>query len=231
VNLNGAAVPVTVTVTTTGPSGGPVAGAMIQMRRSVIGLLSKRALGSLSGLSGLLILYLLCIPQRRARFRFVFCAGVLFAFALALGCGGGGESIGGGGAGGGGGQVATSISLTTSNAKVASGASFTLTATVTSTKTLTGTVNIFAGIPPDGLGVAPPIQVVNGTASAVVTMPPTYSGPGTYEFWAQYTGDTNNLPSQTTTNVEEVLTGTTSANYLGQTGGLSNQGTITIILQ
>jgi hypothetical protein len=89
-------------------------------------------------------------------------------------------------------------------------------------------VNIFAGHPPQGFGVAPPIQVVNGKASATVT---NFSGPGTYEFWAQYMGDANNLPSQTTTSVEEVLTGTAFANYMGQTGGLTHQATITINLQ
>jgi hypothetical protein len=124
--------------------------------------------------------------------------------------------------------VPTSISLTTSNAKVPSGGSFTLTATVTSTKTLTGTVNIFQGHPPQGSGIAPPIPVVNGTASFAVT---NIAGPGTFEFWAQFTGDANNLPSQTTASVEEAVTGTTVALYAGQTGGLSHQGRLTINLQ
>jgi len=111
------------------------------------------------------------------------------------------------------------------------GGSFTLTANVTSTKTLTGTVNILAGHAPNGLGVAPPIQVVNGKASATVTIPPNYSGPGTYEFWAQYTGDPVNLQSTTKTSVQEVLTGTATAVYLGQTGTLRHQAAITINLQ
>jgi hypothetical protein len=222
VNLNGAAVPVTVTVGTTGPSAGPAAALIMQVRRSAIGLLSKDVLWSLSGISGLIMVYLLGIPQRRRRFRAVFCAGATFVLALALGCGGGG------GVGGGGGPVPTSITLATSNAKIAAGGSFTLTATVTSTNTLTGTVNIFQGPPGQGSGVAPPITVVNGKASALVT---TYHSPGTYPFWANYSGDTNNLPSQTSTSVGQVFTGTVPANYVGQTGGLSHQGTITINLQ
>ncbi len=90
-----------------------------------------------------------------------------------------------------------------------------MTATVTSTKTLTGTVNISMGHPPNGEGVAPPIQVVNGKASATVT---NFFGPGTYEYCAQYTGDPNNLQSTTTTSVQEVITGTALAVYVGQTG-------------
>jgi subtilase family serine protease len=224
VNLNGVAVPVTVTVSTTGPNGGPAAAVIMQVRRSAIGLLSKDVLWSLSGISGLIMLYLLGIPQRRRRFRAVFCVGATLVLALALGCGGGG----GGGVGGGSGPVPISITLTTSNAKIAAGGPFTLTATVTSTNTLTGTVNIFQGPPGQGSGVAPPITVVNGKASALVT---TYYSPGTYPFWANYSGDTNNLPSQTSTSVEQVFTGTVPANYVGQTGGLGHQGTITINLQ
>jgi len=142
-----------------------------------------------------------------------------------LGWGGGG---GGGGVGGGGVPVPTSITLTTSNAKIAAGGSFTLTATVSSTKAVTGTVDIFQGPLGQGSGIGPPITAVNGKASALVA---TYYSPGAYPFWARYNGDTINLPSQTTTGVEQVFTGTATANYVGQTGGLSRQGTITINLQ
>jgi uncharacterized membrane protein YfcA len=110
----------------------------------------------------------------------------------------------------------------------AAGGSFTPTATITSSRTITGTVNIFQGTPPDGNGVAPPFPVVNGQASAMVTVP---SGPGIYPFWANYSGDVNNLASQSTATVQQVITGSTSANYVAQTGGLSHQGTITINLQ
>jgi hypothetical protein len=230
VNLNGTAVPVTLTLTTTGPSGGPPAATAAMHFKGGIISLGRWTWWSGSLASGLLLLLLLGMPEWRKRYKVVLIAGAMFILTFALGCGAG--SSGGGGDGGGvGGPVPTSITLTTSNAKVPSGGSFTLTATVTSSKALTGTVNIFAGHPPNGLGVAPPIQVVNGTASATVTIPPTYSGPGTYEFWAQYIGDPNNLPSQTTTSVEEVLTGTAVVSYVGQTGGLSHQARITINLQ
>jgi hypothetical protein len=225
VSLNGAAVPVTVTVSTTGPSGGPAAAAMRQARRSGMGLLPNSALWSLTGISGLIMLYLLGVPQRRRRFRAVLCAWATLVLTLALGCGGGG---GGDGGGGGGVPVPTSITLITSNAKIAAGGSFTLTATVSSTKAVTGTVDIFQGPLGQGSGIGPPITAVNGKASALVA---TYYSPGAYPFWARYNGDTINLPSQTTTGVEQVFTGTATANYVGQTGGLSRQGTITINLQ
>ena len=122
----------------------------------------------------------------------------------------------------------TSITLATSNAKVAAGGSFTLTATVSSTKTITGTVNIFQGPVGVGSGIAPPITLVGGKASYTVT---NYYAPGIYAFWAQYTGDVNNLSSQSTTSLQQAVTGTTMATYVGQTGGLSHQGSITINLQ
>jgi len=69
---------------------------------------------------------------------------------------------------------------------------------------------------------------VNGQASSLVTIP---FGPGIYSFWANYSGDANNLPSQTSATVQQVLTGSTNASYYAQTGGLSHQGIITINLQ
>ena len=224
VNLNGAPVPVTITLTTTGPIGGPVASAAVIHVSNWIAPKERWTWWSASFVSGFVMLSLLRPPRRRKRYGAALFAGALFVLTFVLGCGGGGS----GGGGGGGGPIPTSITLTTSNAKVPASGSFVLTATVTSTKTLTGTVNIFMGHPPNGEGVAPPIQVVNGKASATVT---NFFGPGTYEYWAQYTGDPHNLQSTTTTSVQEVITGTASAVYVGQTGGLSHQGTITINLQ
>jgi len=224
-NLNGAAVPVVLTLTTAGPSGGPSTVTVLQRKHAVVLLPFGKWTGwwwSASLASGFLLLFLLAMPGRQKRYGVALLAGAVFVVTFVLGCGSG--------SGGGGftGPVPTSITIKTSNAKVAAAGSFTLTATVTSTKILTGTVNIFQGHPPQGNGVAPPIQVVNGMATATLT---NFAGPGTYEFWAQYTGDINNLPSQTTTSVEEVLTGTAFASYMGQTGGLTHQAKITINLQ
>jgi Bacterial Ig-like domain (group 3) len=202
-----------------------VAAVKSQVRHAGILMPNRLRWWSMSAASAFLMIYLLGIPQRRRRFRAAFLAGLLCTVSFVMGCGGGGGGGGGGGTGGtGGGPVPTSISLASSNAKVPAGGTFTLTATVTSTKPLTGTVNIFQG----SGGIVPPINVVNGQAIVTVT---SYYPPGTYAFSAQYTGDANNLPSQTTTNVMEVFTGQTVATYVGQTGTLSHQGTITINLQ
>jgi hypothetical protein len=128
--------------------------------------------------------------------------------------------------------VPTTISISTSNAKVpSSGGSFTLTATVTSSKPVTGTV-LFSGAQvafpyPNG------VPVVNGVASYTVNVG---SGGlqfpvGTYSITAQYNGDSNNLPSQTTTGVNEVFTGATLLTVRGQTGSLSHDTNISVTLQ
>jgi hypothetical protein len=98
------------------------------------------------------------------------------------------------------------MTLTTSNAKLAAEGSFTFTVAVNSTKPVTGTVNIFQGPVGVGSGIAPPIAVVNGKASYTVT--------------SYYAGT-----------IQEVFTGTTLATFVGQTGGLSHQGRVTINLQ
>jgi isocitrate/isopropylmalate dehydrogenase len=69
-------------------------------------------------------------------------------------------------------------------------------------------------LPGDGVGpeiVAEPIKV--------------------YSFFARYNRDANNFTSQSTTNLQEVYTGTAVATYVGQTGQLTRQGSITINLQ
>ena len=223
VNLNGTSVPVTLTLTTTGPSGGATAAVRQGTRAAFVPLIIRTWSGTLA--SALLLLFVLKMPRRWYRSAAALFAVATFMVTFALGCGGGSS---GSGVGGGGGTVPTTITLVTSSAKIAAGGSFTLTATVTSSRAITGTVNIFQGQLGQGSGVAPPIAVVNGKASVIVTGA---FSPGIYAFWANYSGDTNNLPSQTTTTVQQVLTGTTYASYYAQTGGLSHQGTITINLQ
>jgi hypothetical protein len=166
------------------------------------------------------------MPKRRYKNGVAFFAAIALIITIPLGCGGSGSVERGGG--GGGGPAVTSITLATSNAKTAMGGSFTLTATVTSSQAITGTINIFQGTPGQGTGVAPPISVVNGKASAVVTVP---FGPGIYPFWANYSGDANNQASQSTPTVEQVITGSTNGTFYAQTAGLSHQGNITINLQ
>jgi subtilase family serine protease len=223
VNLNGSPVPVTVSLTTTGPSSGAtVAAVKAQIKKAGLFGDPRRGWWSVSLTSALLVLYFAAIPARR-KIRAALLAGMICALTLVLGCGGGGGiSGGGGGSGSGGGPVPTNITITTSNPKVAaSGGTFTLTATVTSSKPVTGTV-IFTGVQaefpyPNG------IPVTNGVATYTVTAGATVpSSVGTYSFTAQYSGDANNQPSQTATGVNEVLTGTTSMIIEGDMGTLSH---------
>jgi len=240
VNLNGSPVPVTLTLTTTGPSGGAASSATkAQIRRA--GLIGNpKQWWSVSLTSVLLFLYFVGFPGRQRKYRAAFFSGVLSILTFALGCGGGGGggsgnglgAGGGGGSGGGTGPLPTSISIATSNAKVpASGGSFTLTATVTSSKPVTGTV-IFSGAQsmfpyPNG------VPVVNGVATYTVnTGPGSLQFPvGTYPITAQYSGDTNNQPSQTATGVNEVFTGTTLVTIIGQTGTISHPSNLAVTLQ
>jgi subtilase family serine protease len=241
VNLNGSPVPVTLTLTTTGPS--PVAASAVKANLQRAGLVGNpKQWWSVSLTSALLLMYFVGFPRRRRGYRVAFFTGGLCILTFVLGCGGGGGGAGGGGGGGGGsggggggggtGPVPTSISITTSNAKVpASGGSFTLTATVTSTKQVTGTV-LFSGAQsafpyPNG------VPLVNGVASYTVNVGPgAQQFPvGTYPITAQYSGDANNLASQTATGVNEVFTGTMLVTIIGQTGTISHPSNVVVTLQ
>jgi subtilase family serine protease len=248
VNLNGSAVSVVLTLTSTAPSGGPTsAAAKAQLKKSGVLPVSAGGWWSLSMASAIALLYLVGLPGRRRRYKATFLMAVLCLVSFALGCGGGGSSGGGGGGGGGTGGggtggggtggggstlVPTTTTVTTSNAKVpAVGGSFTLTATVTSTNPITGTVMF------SGPGIAFPypqgVPVVNGVASYTIQTP--YAGApysvGIYNFTAQYSGDANNGPSMSATGVNEAFTGTTAGTVMGQTSNLTHQATITITLQ
>jgi len=244
VNLNGSAVPVVLTLTSTAPSGGPTsAAAKAQLKKSGVLPVSAGGWWSLSMASAIALLYLVGLPGRRRRYKATFLMGVLCLVSFALGCGGGGNSGGGGGTGGGGTGgggtggggstlVPTTTTVTTSNAKVpAVGGSFTLTAMVTSTNPITGTVMF------SGPGIAFPypqgVPVVNGIASYTIQTPyaaAPYSV-GIYNFTAQYSGDAYNGPSMSATGVIEAFTGTTTGTVMGQTSNLTHQATITITLQ
>src|SRR5215472_2529122 len=239
VNLSGSPVPVTLTLTTTGPSGGPTSAIVRTQLRRASPLGNPREWWALSMTAALLALYFLGIPGRQPRYRAAFFAGTVCVLTLALGCGGGSGVGGGGGSGSGGGgsggPVPTTISITTSNAKVpASGGSFTLTATVTSSMPITGTV-LFSGAQlsfpyPNG------VPVTNGKAVYAVNLgqgpfPANWPPVGTYSITAQYSGDTNNLPSQTATGVNEVFTGTILVTIRGTTGSLSHDTNVAVNLQ
>jgi Pro-kumamolisin, activation domain/Bacterial Ig-like domain (group 3) len=226
VNLNGAAVPVTVTVSTLAPSSSSGStGSVSKWRLKNAGLQieARHAWWSLSVVTAVMAFYFLGIPGRRRRIRAALFAGLLCLIGVVLGCGGGGGS-GGGGGGGGSAPAQPTITLTASSAKVPVFTSITLTATVTSTKPLTGTVTFSAfndGYPNE------PAPLVNGVAS--VTIKPSVNV-GVYPAKASYSGDANNN-SATSSPINLALTGSTSVRVTGQTGGLSQTAVVPITLQ
>ena len=214
VNLNGAPVSVTLTIGTTGPSPAPQSAVKAQVRKAGILGMARAGGWSLAATSAVALVFLLGMPNRRRRYRGALFASMLCLAGVVLGCGGGG----------GGGPVPTTITVSTSNSKVPAGAPFTLTAKVTSSKALTGTVTFLQnGTQNDGA-----VTLVNGQATLI---PTTYSEIGAYTYTASYSGDANNLPSQTTTGVTEVFTGTIPVLVQAQTSTLVHTATVNVNLQ
>jgi trimeric autotransporter adhesin len=223
VSLKGSPVPVTVTVSSTAPSAASPAALRRQARHSSILSFTRTSWWSTAFLSGLLALYLFGAPGRKRKYRAAFFATLVCLMSFGMGCGGGGGGSGSVGVGGGG-PVASTITMTSSNTKLAMGATFTLTANVSSAKLVTGTVTFYQGTTP----VAPPIAVVNGQASTIIT---NNYPPGIYPFTAAYSGDSNNLSSQTGSAINEAFTGLTQVQVMGQTGQIMHQILIQVNLQ
>jgi hypothetical protein len=144
---------------------------------------------------------------------------ITFLILLALGCGGGSN----GGSGGSGG--ATTITLTTTNAKTQlSGTSYAITATVTSTsgKPLTGIVNFYNF----GTLFVEDAPVINGQAQLGGL-----AWLGVYQLTAEYTGDTYNAPSKTASALTQTITGVTTVNIQGNTGGNTHLLQVAVGLQ
>lgn len=229
VNLNGAPVNVIATITTTGPGGG----AGSQAVHPNFSMAAPQFPGSQRPGLPLLILsfFLAALALLVSAWRNQNLARAVFTSLVLLlvfipGCGGGSGSTGVSGPPP---PTATTTTLTTNTAKVAQGQSLTFTAVVSGAGQPTGQVNIFLGtLGGPSSGITPPISLVSGKATTTVMLGP---GPGTYPFWAQYLGDVHNLSSQSTSNLQEVITGTTQINYTAQTGGLTHQGAIQINLQ
>ena len=235
VNLNGAPVPVTISMSTTGPPAQPQTIRNMKIKRSAFLPFSRFEWWSAAAGSGIVLLFLIGYPARRRRYRAAFFCGLICVISVAMGCGGGGSAggggsgtggggTGGGGGGGGGGtpaQVATTTTLSTPATKVPPGSAFSLTATVTSTKPTTGEVTFFA----NGGNIGS-VTLVNGQATYLSPLPL-----GTWAFTAAYGGDVNNLPSQTTTGPTVVFTGTVPVYVHGTTGILDRYTEVDITLQ
>jgi hypothetical protein len=170
----------------------------------------------------LVALLLSFLPRQSRTKRLAF--GLVAAFSLlhVFGCGGG--SAGGGG--GGGGPVPTSVAITVSATKVPQGTSpsVTLSANVTSTKTVTGTITFWEK-GNDG-ALTPPLTIVANSASGQVALPFV----GTHQIYAQYSGDSQNQGSQSST-LNVVATGTTYMGVQATNGPVSQSSTIWVTIQ
>jgi Pro-kumamolisin, activation domain/Bacterial Ig-like domain (group 3) len=233
VNLNGSAVPVTVTVSSLAPSSSSApTGSVVNSRPKTAGLQidARHAWWSLSLVTALMAFYFVGIPGRRRRIRAALFSASLCLIGVVLGCGGAGGSSGsggnsGGGSGGGGGTPAQpTITLTASSAKIPVFTSITLTATVTSTKPLSGTVTFSAF---NDSYPSEPVPVVNGIASATIKP---FVNVGVYAATATYSGDANNNAA-TSSPINLALTGSTAVGVTGQTGGLSRSVSVPVTLQ
>lgn len=176
----------------------------------------------------LLTLLILCfVPIRSRRHRFaaaVALAGGLSLLLALVGCGGGSN----GGGGGGGGPVPTSISLTASGVKVpytsTSGGVVSLTANITSSKAVSGNVTFFV----DGsAGFSVSSSIVSGVAQFQLTG----LSVGVHTVTAQYSGDANNLSSQTKGSLNIAVTGQTGVSVQANTGGLFHTIGVNFTLQ
>jgi Pro-kumamolisin, activation domain/Bacterial Ig-like domain (group 3) len=164
------------------------------------------AFGLVTGLAALL---LFAAAGKGRRYRYSGAALVLICGAsIAPGCGGG--SGGGGGGGGGGGQtgpIASVTTVSTATTKIAPGVEPTFTATVSSSKSPTGTVTFTS----QTCGFTATQNLVNG--SAQIQVAPSVE---ICDVSARYSGDGNNLPSQSGT-LNIVFTGTSTEQINAQT--------------
>jgi len=229
INLaNNSAATTTFTINTLGPSGGSATAAM---RRQSSGVFwnwrPKTWLLAASFSATALLAFLLTLNRGRSR-RWAARMASVFLFLSVFGCGGGGGSTGsgGGGGGGGGGPVATTTSIAVSANKVPAGStpSLTLTASVTGSDTPTGTITFWEN--GNGGALAPTVNLVSGKASAQVALPLV----GTHQIYAQYSGDTHNLGSSSST-YNVVATGTAYAQIQGVTGPLMHYSNVNIVIQ
>jgi hypothetical protein len=238
VNLaNGANGSAMVSLTTLGPSAGSASAAAVAKRRSFVGwfdfsrpyfptgpepAISALICWATSLATGLVAMCLLLVSTRRPRKRAILSlactAALTCVVAFALGCGGGG----------GGGiapppQLATTTTVVSSpTAKVPAETPVTFTATVTSSRALSGTVTFYS----DGSTLTPPLSLVNGSVQTEMTL----ASPGTMAVTAQYSGDTNNLPSTSGT-FYQVTTGNTSFLVNSQTGIAFHQVRVNVTIQ
>jgi hypothetical protein len=104
-------------------------------------------------------------------------------------------------------SVPTTVTVRASATKIPAADTLTLTATVASSKAVTGTVNFWE----------------NGKDGALAP-------PGTYEIYAQYSGDANNRALQSST-IDVVVTGSARVQIQGTTGPVTHYASVNLTIQ
>lgn len=204
---NGAPATATLTITTLAPSSTLSANAPPVTRHGpMIAPFGRGAWWALSLLAGLATLFLIALPGRRRSLRAICALGSVCTLSFVIGCGGGASANNGGG---GNSPASTTTTLTASAVKIAQGTSGTLSASVQSTAHPTGTVLIAS--PNCSFQYSNPL--INGTAQIAT---PTWLTLGTCAVSATYSGDANNLASQSGV-LNIVFTGSTSVQIMAQT--------------
>jgi subtilase family serine protease len=229
-NLGGSPVPVTVNVSTVGPTTPAQTASQMRIKRSAFLYLPRGGWLSTAVVSGVVIVFLLGLPGRRRNYRAAFFAGIVCAISLSVGCGGGGGSLSGseGGAPPGGTPTltATTTTLSTSSTKLPVGTNYDVMATVASSeqKVPNGTVTFYL----NGNAISLPTPLVNGAA---IFEGAGAFGVGSFTYTAQYSGDSSNASSQSSSPLTVVETGSVTQQLYAQTGTLSHLMEVTITLQ
>jgi hypothetical protein len=220
--VNGNPATAMLTLTTVPPSSGNTAGAAPRHAPSWFGG-GNRDGRLLTAAVGIISLVFLGVFAGRRPPGLVRGLTLVCAFCLLASCGTGGSGGGGGGTGGGSGRVATSISLTTSAIKTPDTAPPTIQVKVSSSRPVTGTVTFF------DLGMQVNSTNVDSNGNAIAPGFSLY--PGTHAITAMYSGDGNNLSSQTSGALEQVFTGTIYSGINVSTGDLTHGVTLPITIQ
>jgi hypothetical protein len=217
-----------ISVSSMPPSPAAPAVARAQQHKSSVGLVTgepRNPWWPLGVAAGLLALALIFLPVHRPRRRLTFAsglaAGLLCVVSFALGCGGGGGGFVAPPLPPGPQVVPSTTTLSSTTPKVPQGMNATVTATVTSSKSPSGTVTFLAGGQ-----IFPPVTLVNGTAQAQLGN----LFVGTIPITAQYSGDANNLPSESGA-FNQVITGSTVFIVTAQTGVNVHQVNVTATIQ
>jgi hypothetical protein len=171
---------------------------------------SRGTFWALSGSASLAGLFLLCLPDRRRYIQYIGAFLLVALISGVVGCGGGSAQP-------------TAVSLTSSSSKVASGSSVRFTASIVSDHPLDGTVTFYDGT----TAIGSPVTPVTGIASVSVNS----LAVGTHAITAKYSGDNDNLGSQSSDVLEQTITGSFTLTIQAVSGTLSHTATVPAALQ